>query len=201
MIVVTIILIAIAITAVIVLKHNPVQSHVTSSSAEEVVLSDLYQHSPTGIFNIINVSRSPTKDSWIIVLSASYNSTKPCPTYLTESFNYPSTNLAPIINSIYASKCKVYQVSTTHGGSIGLPVVAIAEASSIRDPVIVSYISTYSYNSTFVNAKFYPLYRRMLNNTSINLSNIWIVNYTAKNANYSVYVILDKFGRFIRNVG
>jgi len=198
--IVTIILVAIAIVATFALKHNTVQSQVTASYAKEFVLSDLYQHSPNGIFNVINVSKSPSNpNSWIIILSASYNSTKPCPTYLTETFNYPSTNLAPIINNIYASNCKVNQITTTtHGGSIGLPIMAIAEATSMQTPIVTNYISNYTYNNTFVKANFYTTFNKTLDNMTINLNGIWIVNYTATNANYSVYVILDKFGNLIK---
>lgn len=199
--IVTIILVAIAIVATFAFRHTTSQSQVTASYAKGFVLSDLYQHSPTGIFNVINVSKSSSNpNSWVIVLSAAYNSTKPCPTYLTETFNYPSTNLAPVINNIYASQCKVHQVSTTHGSNIGLPIMAIAEATSIQTPIVSNYISTYSYNNTFVHAKFYPSFNKTLNNVSVDFNNMWIINYTAINANNSVYVILDKFGKFIRAV-
>lgn len=199
--IITIIIVAIILVATFALKHSSIQSQVTASYAKEFVLSDLYQHSPNGIFNVINLSKSPSNpNSWVVVLSASYNSTKPCPTYLTETFNYPSTNLAPIINNIYASQCKVHQIPTNNGGIIGLSVMAIAEATSIKTPVITNYISTYTYNNTFVQANFYKTFNKTLKNININYNNIWIINYTATNANYSVYVILNKFGTLLRTV-
>ncbi len=193
-VIMAIIIIAIAVGVTLLSKQGSISNTVTASDAENFVLSDLYQHSPNATFSVLNVSRSVSNQgSWSVLVSAAYNSSKPCPTYLTESFDYPGTNLAPVVNNIYASNCTVHQVPSGYGGSIGMPVIAIATATSLNNSMINSYISSYGYSNVFVNATFYQTY----NSTSVppaKLDSVWVVNYTATNANYSVIAILDKYG-------
>lgn len=192
--IVTIIIIAIAMGATLLLKKASVPSTVTASDAENFVLSDLYQHSPNATFTVLNVTGSTSNPgSWTVLVSATYNATKPCPAYETESFDYPGTNLAPVPNNIYVSDCAVHQIPSGQGGKIGIPVIAIATATSLNNSIINNYISTYGYSNVSANATFYPAY----NSTSGligTFDNVWVIRYTASNSNSSVTALLDQYG-------
>jgi hypothetical protein len=199
---VAIILIVIAVSVGVLLKHVSQPSNITASYAKNFVLTDLHQSTPSGEFTVLNVSGGP--NSWTVLVAASYNTTTPCPTYFTESFNYPSTNLAPTIDNIYISNCTVRQIPSSSGGDITLPVIAIGEATeqarSGGDPLLLNYLQTYPFGSTSVKADLYSTYNSILEGTRVTGSNIWIVNYTSTDANFSVYAILNSTGYLERGV-
>jgi hypothetical protein len=185
--------------AVLLLKGpSNARPSLNATQAEAFVLTDLYQGNPSGNFSVLNVS--PTaNNSWRITVGAIYNGSTPCPTYLTESFDYPSVNLAPVVNNIYVSDCTVHEVSQNGTPFIYVPAVAIAyvtsQAKSGADYVLHDYLSTYGYNSIHARAKFFAA------NPSPPLlseygKNLWVVNYTASTANYSVYVAISESGLF-----
>lgn len=201
--IVAVILIALSISAALLLRHSSQPSNITASYAKSFVLADLHQSAPTANFTVLNVSSGGT-NSWTVLVAASYNTTTPCPTYLTESFNYPGTNLAPTIDNIYISNCTVRQVPSSSGGEITLPVIAIGEATeqarSGGDPLLLNYLQTHPLDSIYTRAYFYSSYNSIVEGTRVNGSDIWVVNYTSKDANYSVYAVLNSTGHLEKSI-
>ncbi len=192
----TVVIIIIALAAFLFKGNASSKSNINATQAEQFVLSDLYQSAPYANFTLLNISKT-TNSSWYITVSATYNASTPCPTYLVESFNYPSENLAPVVNNIYASDCTVHELINNATSGINIPALAIAtattQARSGEDTALYNYLSTYTYNATHAHATFFrtnpfPSIFDQYGN------DIWVVNYTASKSNYSLYVALSGAG-------
>ena len=170
----------------------------TQAQAEQVVLNDLKAHSPGAIINVINVSSSNLRnDSWKIVVNMVYNSTRPCPTILTESFDYPALGLSPTVYSVYSDNCNVYGGGSLPGSYnyvIGSPYIAIAQSYAQNYTQVKDYVSNYGYNATSVHAKFYDTIPANFTPLNKNFSNSWLINYTASGATQSLFVIMSANG-------
>ncbi len=192
------IIIFIALAALLLKGFQHPRPALNATQAKNIVLADLYQGNPSGNFTILNVSPS-ANDSWRITVGAIYNGSTPCPTYLTESFDYPSVNLAPLVNNIYASDCTLHEISQNGSPFIYVPALAIASATSQArsgaDSVLKNYLSAYGYNSTHTLAKFFTANPNPPS-LSVYGKDLWIVNYTARAANYSLYVAISESGLF-----
>jgi len=168
---------------------------VNALQAEQIVLSDLRAQNPNAIISVINVSQSSLKaGSWEVVVTVVYNATRPCPTLFLESFNYPAVTLVPSVVNLYTQACQVYGLTNAPSYIISSPYVAITRSFNLANTIITDYVGAYGYNSTVVHAKFYAA----LNGTSTPLNetfyNLWLVNYTTPNANYSVIALLNQSG-------
>jgi hypothetical protein len=180
------------------------QTKLTSAQAVQFVLNDLRATNPTANVSVINVSNSSLKSgSYSIILSIVSNSTRPCPTLEIQGYDYPATGLVPSVDNLYTRNCIVYGISDAPQYVIYSPAVAIARTynQSVEHNItqVTNYVNTFGYNNTVVHAKFYSV----LNNTNTHLSqgyyNVWLVNYTATSAKYSVYAVLNSNGAVIGN--
>lgn len=169
------------------------QTHLTAQQAEQIVINDVKTTSPNANITIISVSNSTIqKGSYNVVLSVVYNATKPCPTLSIEEFDYPALSLVPNINNLYTKTCVIYGLSDAPSYVIISPEIAIVRSYTQNNKLISSYVNSYGYNNTYVRAKFYSYLNQ-------SFQNVWIINYTAKNANHSAYVVLSSSGTVIYN--
>lgn len=202
--IIVIVLIAAFSAAFVLFGHSASNAPLTSAQAVQIVLKDIQDSNPGANVTVINVSNSTLeRNSYNIVLSIVYNSTRACPTLFIEQFDYPATELVQSIPNLYTKNCVVYGLSNASTYVISSPYIAIARSynQSITHNItqVSSYVNSYGYNNTAVTAKFYPY----LNNTNTHQSqsyyNVWLVKYKAKAANYSVYTILDSSGTVSAN--
>ncbi len=197
-VVVAAVIIGIVLGAFFLLKYT-YKTPLTQAQAEQIVLNDLKAHSPTAIINVVNVSGSSLKnDSWNIVVNIVYNSTRPCPTILTESFDYPALGLAPTVYSVYSNNCSIYGVGSLlnsyYNYVIGSPYIAIAQSYAQNYTPIKDYVSTYGYNETSVHAHFYNAIPANFTPLNASFENSWLINYTAGGATKSLFVIMSTNG-------
>lgn len=187
--VIVIILIVVSTGAFLLLRHTT-SSQLTSAQAVHFVLNDVKASYPDANVTVISVSNSTLKKgSYDIVLSIVYNATRPCPTLFIESFNYPATGLSSSIDNTYTENCTVYGLNKT--SVISSPEIAIVRSYDQGIGQITNYVSTFGYNNIVVTANFYSYLNDNVTHLGQSFYNVWLVNYTAKNAGYSVYAVLD----------
>jgi hypothetical protein len=197
--VIVLVLILVLTAGFVLLKHNT-QTTLTSAQAVQLVINDLKTSNPGANITVVNVSNSTLKQgSYNIVLSIVYNSTKPCPTLFIEGFDYPATGLVPSVDNLYTKNCIIYGLSTAPSYVISSPEIAIARSYNQGINQITSYVSTFGYNSTSVNAMFYPYLNANTTKLGRSFYNVWLIKYKATGANYSVYAVLDSSGAVAGN--
>ncbi|MCL5433817.1 MAG: hypothetical protein M1538_02465 [Candidatus Marsarchaeota archaeon] len=201
---------------------NLAKKIVTRSEAVNMVVADILNSTPNANISHIITNSSPIENgSWQIFTTVAYNTTKPCPTLLGEMFDYPATGLN-VTTTTYVQKCKVYSYSNEPYYLVSMPEVAITISYNLSKSA-QNYVNTYGYGNVNVYAKFYPnltanILRRTLIGNIINianstvtnqssafntlvnnsiLSNIWLINYSAKNSPYFLYIEMYQSGNII----
>ncbi|MGC8478367.1 MAG: hypothetical protein ACP5NE_00340 [Candidatus Micrarchaeia archaeon] len=189
-----VIIIAIALFLIVV-KHGP--SGVTEQQAESFVISDLMQSNSNATINIVSATPSSLESgSWNIVVSITYNGTRACPTVMVREFDYPALTMSSVLDSYTSGSipCIVHGFSNVSSYLISLPPVAIAIATNASAEA-ASYTSLFGYNETHATAQYFNKLSPASTPLDMNLSNVWLVNYTASDANYSEYVVLSSMGK------
>lgn len=195
-----IVLVVIVAATVAFMLIGPVFSGpLTSQQAVQLVLKDMRNSTPDANISVITVQPSTLKTgSWNIVLSVVYNASKPCPTLFIETFDYPALGFVPSVDNLYTSHCVIYGISTAPSYVISSPYIAIARSYNQSFAPVTSYVKTFGYNNTVVHARFLS---QGGNATPLNgnFTSVWLVNYTAKNAPYSEYVVMSSSGTIVAN--
>jgi hypothetical protein len=183
------------IGGVFFLFHKTVTApKVTMQGAEGLVINDIKAQNPTA-----NVTLLPgvtnASGSFIIPLSVVYNGTSPCPTLITETFNYPALGLQPIqdtqASASVAGNCQVY----IQGSLPPYGPIFIASSYADNNATIRSYVDTFGYNNTSVTARFITSTNSTI---SGNETNVWAVTYQASTANYMISAILGQSGKILQ---
>lgn len=197
LIVIVVVIAAIFVTLSTKLGGSGQQQNATS--AQNLVLSYIKSAYPTAQVYPINVSRSNlTNDSWDIFLGVVYNHSSACPTIEIEDFDYPAVNILPRTDNVYSTNCKMSN-GEINLGQVKLPAAAnvdsYTESAGAQD-----YVGVFGYPNVTVTAAFSG------NTAGTNmeldvgqLTNVWVVNYTAQRANYTEFVVLNRSGSFIGN--
>ena len=178
----------------------------TAAQAQQIVQRDLKLAHPNASVSVINVTPSTlAQGSWSIFISLIYNATRPCPTVYLEQYDYPATGLVPSVANLYTEHCVIYGLSNTalpyYTYLITSPEIAIAKSFNTSFPALVVYVNRYGYNNTNVYATHYQnlTLSRAIAPQGSKLVNVWKINYTAAQAPYSEYVILNSTGSIIFN--
>jgi hypothetical protein len=201
---VIVIVLVVVSSIVFLLLQNGKNPQLTASQAVQLVINDVRATNPNANITVVSVSNSTVqKGSYSIVLSVAYNSTRACPTLFIDMFDYPAFSLSNSTENLYtygnANRCTINGLvnSSTSTYVIGSKYVAIARSYSKNIPQITSYVNSYGYNNTDVDASYYSnLTNAHLANTYYNA---WLVRYKASAADYSVYVVIDSSGSVAGN--
>ncbi|MDE1868738.1 MAG: hypothetical protein KGH60_02110 [Candidatus Micrarchaeota archaeon] len=198
--IVVIVLIIIAAVIFVVASHTNGGGNISSSMAQSLVVNDIKSASPNANITVVSVTPSTLESgSWSIVLAVAYNATRPCPTLSIEGFDYPATGLVPSVDSVYTSGCVIYGISQAPSYVISSPLIAIARSYNQSSSPAQGYVSTFGYNSTAVSARYYATLNSNVTPLNSDYYNVWLVNYTARYAKYSLYVLTDSSGHIIAN--
>lgn len=169
-------------------------TQLTAQGAEALVVNDIKTQNPTANVTLLppGVTNSTLeKGSFTIPLSVVYNGSRPCPTFLIETFDYPATGLHPSndtqLTSYSDGVCKVY----IEGAIPSYPPVFIAAAYATGNSMVLSYVSKFGYANTSVSASYES-------NFSSNQSNIWLIRYSTLRTSNSLYVIVDPSGKVMQ---
>lgn len=172
---------------------------VTSQQAESFVISDLKQQNPNVSISIINVSPSTlARGSWNVIVSLVYNASRACPTVLIEGYDYPAMTLLSNVYDLYTTNCRIYGISSAPSYIISLPSIAIARATN-ASYYASSYVYFFGYGNTLAHAHYLPSLNYSSTPLNENFTDVWLVNYTASNANYSEYIVLSDSGSVLGN--
>lgn len=197
--IISVIVIVIASVAFLLLQQS-LSGSVTSPQAVQYVLSDMRAINPTANISVIGVSPSTLKSgSWSVVLSVVYNATRPCPTLFIEAFDYPATGFVPSVDNLYTTRCVVYGLSVAPSYVISSPYIAIARSFNQSPPVLTGYVGSYGYNNTQVHAAYFANLGANATPLRQPFQNVWLMNYTAKYATYSAFVVMSSSGAIIAN--
>lgn len=202
-----IVVLVVMISAVWLFTAHQSSGQLTETQAKQLVLNDVKASNPNATVSAISVTNSTLEaNSWQIILSVIYNATRPCPTLFIEGFDYPATGLVPSTDNLYtkgtlnssANGCIIYGLSTAPSYVISSPEVAIARSyNSTTAPQLYTYVRGFGYDNVAVHAAFYA---NPCQNASCNYpGNVWIVNYSAVDASYNEYVVLDQSGALVGN--
>jgi type II secretory pathway pseudopilin PulG len=201
---VIVIVIVLAASAVFLLTQGGKASQLTAAQARQLVVNDVKATYPNASITVVSVSNSIVqKNSYSVVLSVAYNTTRACPTLFIDIFDYPAFSLSNSNASVYtygnANKCTINGLvnSSTSTYVIGSPYVAIARSYSKGIPLIKAYVGRFGYNNTNVSAGYYSTLANA--HLARNYYNAWLVRYKAKAANYSVYAVIDSSGSVAAN--
>ncbi len=173
-------------------------STINELQAEGIILKDLNKSYPTANISIINISPSSQNNSWNFVIKMIYNKTKACPTLLIMGYNYPTVELLPSLYNVYTDKCIINGISNSTLNKYYSYIISTPEIAKVRayelSTALKNYIYIFGYNAVNASAKYYPVLYPT--NTPLNktIKNAWLINFTAPNANYSQYAILNQNG-------
>lgn len=197
--VIAVLVIAIAALAFIATGHG-ISAPLTQDQAVQYVLSDVRSNNPAANISVIAVSPSVLKaGSWDIVLSVVYNATRPCPTLFIEAFDYPATGFVPSVDNLYTTRCVVYGASTAPSYVISSPYIAIARSYNQSFAPITDYVGAFGYNNTQVRARYFANLNESETPLQRPFQNVWLINYTARYATYSEFVIMTASGSMLAN--
>lgn len=197
--VIVVVLIALSSLAFILLGSS-INTPLSSQQAVNLVINDMRSNSPSANISVIAVTPSElSNNSWNIVLSVVYNATRPCPTLFIEGFDYPATGFVPSVDNLYTTNCTVYGLSDAPSYVISSPYIAIARSYAQRNGTLSDYVSRFGYNNTDVRASFYANITANMTPLNASLANAWLINYTARGANYSDYVVLSSSGAVLES--
>ena len=157
----------------------------TEQQAEALIVADLQKAYPGAVVNVTNASQSVYAGSWHVVTALVLNATSQCPSYYVYSFDYPQFGFVYRVENTYTSNCVIYGLQ--QGKAISSYPVAITRSYDLNNSRIINYVSTQG-RSLFVTAKFYNVSRA----NGVNYTNVWVVNYSSKSANMSVYAVLSQ---------
>jgi hypothetical protein len=192
-----VIVVAISLAAFWVTKVQPGSSAApTKGQVEQFVTNYLLQASPGAEVNVINATPSNlSKGSWDVFVGVVYNSTTPCPTVVEQDYNYPAINLAPRYDNNITAGCIIYSGANTSIMGISLPAIAQVKAY-IGSKAAREYVNAFGYGNTNAQTQFIKSfsYSKAPEPYNGGVSDVWQVNYTANNANYSYYTILNESG-------
>jgi hypothetical protein len=182
---------------------NVINPGLTQAQAEALVITDLRQHTNNATeISILNVSNSIHQGSWNILIRETYNPNSACPSVITEMFDYPATgllNTTAVYSNYSNGMCRVYIGFNSKSGLVnnivGLQAIAIAMPYNGSFAPLLNYINQYGYNNVYAQASF----SRSLNFSNSTLANVWQINYTASNTNYSYHIILNNSGIVLFN--
>lgn len=138
--------------------------------------------------SIVNVTTNSTPSlsypgSWSIRAQAIINGSKPCPSDFVYTFDVPAFSLVNNTQNVYTSNCKIYETA------IGASPVAIAWTyAKLNLSQVHQFVEKYSYANVSVTAKHYET----LPLNGANVTNVWVVTYSAPLANHTVSVVLSQ---------
>ena len=202
--IIAIIIIIIASLGFFIFKYAVKSGALTAQQAQQIVVRDLQLSHPNASISVVNVTNSTlAPGSWDVFVSLVYNATKPCPTVYLEEYDYPATGLVPSIANLYTNRCVIYGLVNSslpfYTYLITNPEIAIAKSFNSSFPSLASYNRTYGYGNIEVHAKHY----QSLNSTQTPIHgqfyDVWLVNYTASNAPFSQFVVMNSTGSIIAN--
>ncbi|MCL5430497.1 MAG: hypothetical protein M1504_03400 [Candidatus Marsarchaeota archaeon] len=201
-IIVIVIVVMVAGASLLISQHQ--QSPLTENQAVQLVLNDVKTANPSAIVYAVSVSNSTVKsNSWDIIFAVIYNATRPCPSLFTEEYDYPATGLQPLVTNWYTRSCVIYGLSNVSSYIksyvISSPEIAIVRSYTSNNPEVQYYVNTYGYNSVNVHAAFFSNISVSMTPLNTSFGNSWLVNYSAPNANYNQYVVLDQSGTVLGN--
>ena len=188
---------------------NHSSNALTEAQAVSLIMSDLSAHYSNSMITILNSSMSTAHaGSWSVLARIILAQGTPCPSVMTESFDYPATgvlNATEVYSNYSNGMCHVYAAPGSGlTGIVGLPAMAIATPTNESYEPLMSFIASHGFNSVHAEAG-QIMYSDGVNMTSINATNstganfspAWLINYTSDNS--TLHVILSTSGRVLYN--
>ena len=146
--------------------------------------------------SMVNVTTNATPSlaypgSWSIRAQAIINGSKPCPSDFVYTFDVPAFSLVNNTQNVYTSNCKIYETA------IGASPIAIAWTyAKLNLSQVHQFVDRYSYANVSVTAKHYQTLP--LNGT--NVTNVWLVTYSAPLSNHTVSVVLGQSSGIVLSI-
>lgn len=168
--------------------QNTLFQHVSKQQAEALVLSDLQRNYPGAIVNITNDTPSNYSGSWHVSASLVLNATSPCPSFFEYSFDYPKFGFQYTVDNRYTQNCVIYGLTSDKPFIISSYPVAITRAYLLNVSSVMNYINVTRFGNVVARAHFYN-YTNLL---GTNYTNVWLVSFSSRIENHSVYVILSQ---------
>ncbi|MDE1825541.1 MAG: hypothetical protein KGH61_03665 [Candidatus Micrarchaeota archaeon] len=192
---------AIIVAVILVVVYVGVQSiglgqHVTELQAVSLVQHDIQNQNPDTLVEITNVTPSQYSGSWHITAAVTYNSTSPCPSYVSYSFDYPKYGFVSTLENNYTSDCVIYGFDKNKSYVFEFGPLAVARSYDLGIPSVNAFVEKFGFSNVTAQATFY----NVLNVGGKSQSDVWLVNYSSPRSKYSEFVALTQVnGNLIAN--
>ncbi len=186
-----VILIAVLLAAYFIVVSLVPSGGVTEQQAlNQVRIYELSKY-PYANITSTNATALSTPGNWKIVIGIVLNFTSPCPSYFSDTFDYPQYFPVDRNQTIYTRpNCTIVGVSSSSVPySLYNPSVAVTRAYTFNIPEVNAFIRTYGFDNVSVSSHFY---NGAVNLNGLNFSNIYLVKYSAPSASNKVYVVLSQ---------
>jgi hypothetical protein len=147
-----------------------------------------YPNATTDVFNV-----TPQDGSWKITSEVIYGENTPCPDLSIVVYEYPQFGYVPRAQNNITSNCEVLSCKDIPNCRIAMPEEAIIASHKLNNvPEVDSFVSAFGYSNVKVYATFYDNYLEPKTNSTY--PSVWVVRWTAANANYTINLILNQSG-------
>ena len=186
LIVKVLLLAVVIIAALAAFRYLVSETHGQVSSVQAVtnVTNYLRTNYPGAVINITSANASQFQGSWHIVAAIIANSTRACPDYFVESFDYPKFGFVPTPQNNYTSGCAIYGVQNGLAYNVTSYPVAMAKSYDYNLTQVRIFMNRYGYSNVNVSATYHNSARF----GQENYTHVWLVTYSDHNADYSVNV-------------
>jgi len=208
---VIIVVAAIAAAYLLIVWSGHGSTGLTEAQAVSLIQSDLKEHYSAGDITVLNASLSQAhQGSWDIVTRIVFAQGTPCPSIMTEAFDYPATgllNATEVYSNYSEGVCHVYAGPSSGSGLpgiVGLPAMAIATPVNESFGPLMAFIASHGFGNVQAQAGQIMYSDSMnvsalgrSNSTPANFSPAWLVNYTSGGSTF--HVILSTSGQVLYN--
>lgn len=189
-IIAALIVIVLIVVGYFALSHITLGQQVSSPQAVTLVVNYLKNTNPNTLVNVTNVTPSIYPGSWHILTAVAFNATSPCPSYVAYSFDYPQYGFVYRVQNNYTSNCMIYGLQQNKSYILAAAPLAIARSYNLSIPIIQKFVAKYGYKNVTVHASYF----NSIIISSATYNGVWIVNYTASRANYSIFAAITQVG-------
>jgi len=133
---------------------------------------------------------TPQDGSWKMSSKVIYGANTPCPNLSIVVYEYPEFGYVPREQNNITSNCQVLGCKDIQNCKITLPEEAIIASHKLNNILEIELFKGNYTSNVRVDATFYDNYFESKTNSTY--SSIWMVKWTATNADYSIRLILNQ---------
>ncbi len=181
--------------AMLLAQNKPSGGIITESQAAANVTKDLSETYLGANITILNATEL-SNGNYSFLVRLLFNGTRACPTIYTNTYIYPGFTFVPIqYNSYVPSKIGCTQPNG-RPNVIASPYIAVGWATN-QSLQLLTYLNQYGYKNVTSGARLYKSLQVNESGQNVNLTDVWLVSYSAAGTNSSFNVVMYENGSVI----